>query len=1253
MEKLIAKPLQDVTDGPSTVVIVIDALDECSNEPLVQEMIVLLASTIPKLPFRTRLFITSRPDVHIRSRFNDPALKSVSEASILHDIDIAVVQHDIGLYLDHHLRRIGKEMLGDESWPSQSDIDSLTERAKGLFIYASASIAYIEDKEHREPKERLNRLLDDISDGGESPFADIDKLYRYILNSSLPKRNAQEVAGRLRAILGAIVLLQDPLSSSAMEKLISMSEGSIRPTIIPLHAVLSVPDDVKEPIRVFHQSFPDFMVDYRRCNNPHLIVDPPVHHTHLALHCINLMNLSLCRNMCGLVQDYIIPNADIPNLADILEKNVGSHILYACRFWATHLRQADATNESLRIALSDFVNTKTIYWLEIMSLLGQLDTALTSLHDAMKWYKDLELEPKQLKVVRKLLPVTEKMGLLHQYVQSAERKLTTMHAPIKSLLYDYQRLLLRFYEPMSLSATNIYLSALPFIPHCLLYQQIKGNMLRNSVRINQRETGWGPTLAILQGHSRSINSVCLSPDGTKIASGSNDQTVRVWDSTTGAHIRTLEGHSSWVNFVCFSPDGTKIASGSDDKTVQVWDSATGAHIGTLKGHSHGVSSVWFSPDGTKIASGSYDETVQVWDSTTGAHIKTLKGHSKWVLSVCFSPDGTKIASGSYDQTVQVWDSTTGAHIRTLKGHSNTVNSVCFSPDGTKIASGSDDNTVRVWDSTTGAHIGTLKGHSHGVSSVCFSPDGTKIAFGSYDETVQVWDSTTGAHIRTLKGHSHGVNSVWFSPDGTKIASGSYDQTVRVWDSTTGAHIRSLKGHSNMVNSVCFSPDGTKIASGSYDQTVQVWDSTTGAHIRTLKGHSNTVNSVCFSPDGTKIASGSDDNTVRVWDSTTGAHIGTLKGHSHGVSSVCFSPDGTKIAFGSYDETVQVWDSTTGAHIRTLKGHSHGVNSVWFSPDGTKIASGSYDQTVRVWDSTTGAHIRTLKGHSNMVNSVCFSPDGTKIASGSYDQTVQVWDSTTGAHIRTLKGHSNTVNSVCFSPDGTKIASGSDDNTVRVWDSTTGAHIRTLKGHSHGVSSVCFSPDGTKIASGSDDQTVRVWDSTTGAHIRTLKGHSYGVNSVCFSTDGTKIASGSYDQIVRVWDSTSGDCIKVLHDLHKPVHFVCLSPDGSEMGYVVWKSENGIKLDTFNGGDPGSFHHFSMDESVESFDALYKPKPSGLFFLDKTYVFYHQSEKTKYLICHLPFPNVIQYAFHNHSLALGTTDGVVWILDLYPAVGKLI
>ncbi|KAG8912969.1 hypothetical protein FRC02_005733, partial [Tulasnella sp. 418] len=130
MEKLFAKPLQDVTDGPSTVVIVIDALDECSNEPLVQEMIVLLASTIPKLPFRTRLFITSRPDVHIRSRFNDPALKSVSEASILHDIDIAVVQHDIGLYLDHHLRRIGKEMLGDESWPSQSDIDSLTERAK-------------------------------------------------------------------------------------------------------------------------------------------------------------------------------------------------------------------------------------------------------------------------------------------------------------------------------------------------------------------------------------------------------------------------------------------------------------------------------------------------------------------------------------------------------------------------------------------------------------------------------------------------------------------------------------------------------------------------------------------------------------------------------------------------------------------------------------------------------------------------------------------------------------------------------------------------------------------------------------------------------------------------------------------------------------------------------------------------------------------------------------------------------------------
>ncbi|MBM79222.1 MAG: hypothetical protein CMJ78_01355, partial [Planctomycetaceae bacterium] len=200
----------------------------------------------------------------------------------------------------------------------------------------------------------------------------------------------------------------------------------------------------------------------------------------------------------------------------------------------------------------------------------------------------------------------------------------------------------------------------------------------------------------------------------------------------------LYGHTGSVLSVSFSPDGTRIASGSRDNTIRLWDALTGEELHTLKGHTDEVLSVSFSPDGTRIASGSDDNTIRSWDASTGEELHTLKGHTHDVLSVSFSPDGTRIASGSWDNTIRMWDASTGEELHTLKGHTGSVFSVSFSPDGTRIASGSDDNTIRLWDASTGEEPHNLKGHTYGVSSVSFSPDGNRIASGSYEQTVKMW-----------------------------------------------------------------------------------------------------------------------------------------------------------------------------------------------------------------------------------------------------------------------------------------------------------------------------------------------------------------------------------------------------------------------------------------------------------------------------------------------------------------------------------
>jgi small GTP-binding protein len=274
--------------------------------------------------------------------------------------------------------------------------------------------------------------------------------------------------------------------------------------------------------------------------------------------------------------------------------------------------------------------------------------------------------------------------------------------------------------------------------------------------------------------------------------------------------------------VAWSPDGRLALSGSDDNTVRVWEVESGRSLRVLEGHSARVLSVAWSPDGRLALSGSADKTVRVWEVESGRSLRVLEGHSYSVLSVAWSPDGRLALSSSDDKTVRMWEVESGSSLRVLESYSARVLSMVWSPDGRLALFGSGDSTLRVRQVESGHSLGVLKGHSAGILSVAWSPDGRLALSGSWDKTVRVWEVKSGRLLRVLEGHSDSVWSVAWSPDGRLALSGSSDKTVRVWELESGRLLRVLEGHSAGVVSVAWSPDGRLALSASIIGVVRVW-----------------------------------------------------------------------------------------------------------------------------------------------------------------------------------------------------------------------------------------------------------------------------------------------------------------------------------------------------------------------------------------------------------------------------------------------
>ncbi|MYB02583.1 WD40 repeat domain-containing protein [Candidatus Poribacteria bacterium] len=482
--------------------------------------------------------------------------------------------------------------------------------------------------------------------------------------------------------------------------------------------------------------------------------------------------------------------------------------------------------------------------------------------------------------------------------------------------------------------------------YAFTHDRVAGGKIDGKIRL--WDTTTGKKLTTLSGHAVEnqdpsldtyVLALAFSPDGTRLASGSTDTTIRLWDTATHNDEPTiLRKHTGWINVLAFSPDGKMLASGSTDKTVQLWDTATGEPLIVLTEHLSSIAALTFSPDGSTLASGSTDGTIRFWDTATGGPLLTpITGHTQWVKAGTFLKDSSTFASVAFNGALTFWDLKTSEKITIqMTGDRDLLMGLGFSPDGTKLAS-----------TGTKGDVFFAAGFGHSV----YTPN--------TDHVIRITDVRTGRELTKTSGHGRNLA---FSSDGKTVAFEN-GVSIHLWDTETGktldvSHVDPTNEtdatSENVINALAFSPDGKRLASGTFGGDVQIWNSETGdaltffRKIEPLKGDHNRdpISTLAFCSDGAMLAVGS--NFIRILMLGSKKQIG-FKQMRGQAEALAFSPDTTVLVIGWRSGRIELWEITTGDQLTTLDGHTGPVETLTFSPDSQTLVSTGQDGTILVWD----------------------------------------------------------------------------------------------------------------------------------------------------------------------------------------------------------------------------------------------------------------------------------------------------------------
>jgi uncharacterized protein (TIGR03067 family) len=593
----------------------------------------------------------------------------------------------------------------------------------------------------------------------------------------------------------------------------------------------------------------------------------------------------------------------------------------------------------------------------------------------------------------------------------------------------------------------------------------------------------------------------------------------------------LNGHEDTVYRLAYSPDGSRLASASNDGTVRLWDTETGKELGCLNAKAGVVHRVAFSPDGKFLLTSHRDTSVRLWNATTFEEVRRLEGTYREAYALAFSANARYAIAGGDSKGIRLWEVSTGKLLRRMDGHTGQIFSLTFSPDGTQILSGAADSSARVWDVVTGQEVRKMR-HELVANVATYSPDGRQILTAGPGPLI-LWDAATGQEIRRCGAIDN--DSLWaaaFTPDGRYAVAGGSGRVVYIVDLVSGMNVFRSEYQPRFERAVAISPGCGRIVLGD-EKSVRVLalpDEAARAQlsapprvgaqpqeVRKFPGMEQQAGCLAVSPDGRRLAA-VEAKGIRVWDATTGKAQHLLACKGSWVKRLVFAPDSRTLisAGGGYgvadrpeELDIRVWNVETGIQDRLLVGHKLTVLDIAVSADGNRLLSGSNDQTMRLWDLRTGKELASVT-HPGRVSNVAFTTDGRQGLSGGQGM-VLLWDLETKREIRSLDKHPALA--LVVLPDGKHVLTGCADGTLRTWELATGREVSSSQTAQVPLQGLHLSADGRRVLL-TGGKSVRLWDIAAGKEVCQFE-HPDGYGTTTIAPDGNQMFSSMADKTLRL------------------------------------------------------------------------------------------------------------------------------------------